>query len=59
MNVLDIGGGFQFDYLHQKPDIDDFFQPVLEALGRLPEQSDWIAETRRFCLPRPSRAFAA
>jgi ornithine decarboxylase len=48
MNVLDIGGGFPVDYANEQPDMDAFFQPIREALARLPRDISVIAEPGRF-----------
>jgi ornithine decarboxylase len=48
MNVLDIGGGFPVDYAQENPDLDDFFNPIQQALAELPEQLDIIAEPGRY-----------
>jgi len=50
MNVLDIGGGFPADYSRRGVDIHAFCQPIREALDRLPEDWDILAEPGRFLI---------
>ena len=48
LNVLDIGGGFPVNYSGDDIDMDDFFNPIGQALKRLPQGIDVIAEPGRF-----------
>lgn len=48
MNVLDIGGGFPADYDKSGVDIDHFCAPIRDALGKLPEDWDVLAEPGRY-----------
>jgi len=48
LEMLDIGGGFPIDYLQTAPAIDEFCEPIREALARLPKGLRVIAEPGRF-----------
>lgn len=48
MNVLDIGGGFPVNYSGVNIDLDTFFNPISEALSRIPDDINIISEPGRF-----------
>lgn len=48
LNILDIGGGFPVNYAGDDIDLDVFFNPVAQALAKLPDSISVIAEPGRF-----------
>jgi len=48
LSVLDIGGGFPVEYVGPVTDVETFCRPVRDALARLPEHVQLIAEPGRF-----------
>ncbi len=46
--ILDIGGGFPIEYNGPVMSIEDFCQPINEALSALPPEIDLLAEPGRF-----------
>ena len=48
LTSLDIGGGFPVDYWQQSPPIEDYCEPIREALGALSSRIGVIAEPGRY-----------
>ena len=48
LSILDIGGGFPVEYVNSVIDINTFCRPVRNALAKLPEHVQIIAEPGRF-----------
>lgn len=48
LSVLDIGGGFPVEYTQQVMDINSFCMPIREAIEKLPDHIQLIAEPGRY-----------
>jgi len=52
LSILDIGGGFPVEYMQKTMDIESFCIPIRNALKKLPEHIQIIAEPGRYlCAP--------
>jgi ornithine decarboxylase len=48
LSILDIGGGFPVEYMQPIMDIENFCTPIRQALNKLPEHVQIIAEPGRY-----------